>query len=444
MLSARPWLIPLFVGAVLRAAPLLVWGWSAPDCTRDECIYKIVATHLVETGELRTAPAGWIPAPGYPVFLAALAVLTGSLQWAKWVQIAGFGATLWALWRLTDRGYGRRAAGVAAWLFALHPTFAFYTGTLWTETVYTMVLVGAALATAWSAEGAPRRAILPGVLLGIAVLFRGIATWLTPLFALSLLWDAPRERARHAAILLAAAALTVAPYSAYATRQWGGFVLTDATLGHVAEMGNNTHEPLTFDYGIGQLDAKQFTRMRRSGRPDCPQKDPLAHDRCEVDRAVDWVREHPGEFLARVPQRLAQLFNPHTFLTRHVRWGLWEGLPFVLKETIVLVTALTSWLVMLGGTVGAAAHARGIYGRIAVGTALYTTAVIACLYGISRFRLPLEGLWIVFLAAALADPRGTVAALRASPPRALAAAIGCAALAWLSSWYTLTGWPMFW
>jgi hypothetical protein len=439
-----PWILPVAVGALLRALPLLIWGWSSGDCTRDECIYKIVATHLVESGELRTAPAGWIPAPGYPAFLALMQLLTGTVQAAKWVQIGLFGVTTWTLWRLTDRVHGARAAVIAAWLYALHPTFAFYAGTLWTETAYTAILLGAALSAMWSVEGAARRAVVPGLLLGVAVLFRGIATWLTPLFALAILWDAPRDRLRHAAVLALTTALTVAPYSLLASRQWGGFILTDATLGHVAEMGNNDHPPMTFDYAIGQLDSRQFSRSRRAGRPDCPAKDPLTHDRCEVDRAVQWVQEHPGEFVGRIPERLAQLYNPNTFLTRHVRWGLWEGLPFVLKEAIVLWTALSSYVVMIGGTIGAAAWARGPYGRMAVGTALYTSAVIACLYGLSRFRLPLEGMWLVYLAIILADPRGTVRALRERPARAAAGAVAVAALGWLSSWYLLTGWPMFW
>ena len=45
--------------------------------------------------------------------------------------------------------------------------------------------------------------------------------------------------------------ITVAPYSISASKTHGGFMVTDATAGHVLYLGNNDFPPLTFDYGNG-------------------------------------------------------------------------------------------------------------------------------------------------------------------------------------------------
>ena len=61
----------LVVAVALRVIPLLVWGWSGSDCTRDECIYKIVSRPILAGEGLAPAPKHWLPAPGFPYVMAA-------------------------------------------------------------------------------------------------------------------------------------------------------------------------------------------------------------------------------------------------------------------------------------------------------------------------------------------------------------------------------------
>lgn len=231
----------------------------------------------------------------------------------------------------------------------------------------------------------------------------------------------------------------------HASNRWGGFVVSDATLGHVMQLGNDDFDPVTFDYAIGQLTGEMYGKTLRKGRKDCPgELGPLAHDRCEVQRSVDWINAHPATFVARVPQRLAQLFNPHSFLTRHVRWGYWPGMVEPFKGLLVTVSMLMTVFVVAFGTAAAWARARGPYAVMAIGTAVYTVAVIACLYGLTRFRLPLEPLWIPFAAAGLASPSVMIANLREHRWRMAGAATTVLTLLWLMSWYWRTGYPGFW
>ena len=164
---------------------------------------------------------------------------------------------------------------------------------------------------------------------------------------------------------------------------------------------------------------------------------------CEVERALRWAKNHPYEFFSRIPLRCAQLLNPHTFLSRHIRWGYWPGLPFILKELLVLYVAAFSFLVVIVGTVVAFARARGVYGVVAVGTVVYHVATVAGLYGMSRFRLPLEPLWMVYVALLIAEPGETLRLLRQSRWRIGGAIVLTPILFWLMIWFVGTGFPGF-
>lgn len=442
---------------VLRVVPAILWGRS--DCVRDECIYRSIALRIVEGEGLTTSAKGWLPAPGYPYLLAWTRELTGSMQPVKALQVGLSGVSLLLVYLIARRVASERTARVAAVLFAIHPTLAFFATTMWIETIYIFFMLAAVWGVLW-ARGRDdwKSGVAPGVMLGIAILFRGIATYLPPMYALALVWpDAGtgggvpgfrasiRSRWRHVLAMFLATVLTVAPWSIHASPRQGGFLVSDATVGHVMWLGNNDFPPLTFDYGIGMLTEDVFQRYLRSGRPPCDRKQPpVVSSKCDVKAAVAWAQANPGEFIGRVPMRLAQLFNPNTFLTRHIRWGYWTGLPWWVKELLVVFIVASSVATQIFGTIAVWARARGPFAVMAILTVLYTVFASAIMYGMSRFRLPLEPLWMVYLAWMIAEPRATIAALRASPGRMAGAVISTVLLTGLVAWYLPTGFPMFW
>jgi hypothetical protein len=301
-------------------------------------------------------------------------------------------------------------------------------------------------------------AVLSGAMMGGAVLFRGVATYLPPFWVLAAIYPtegdplsldawvrSAKQRWKTAAVFLVTTVLVVAPYSIYGSRTYGGFMVTDATAGHVLFLGNNDFPPLTFDYGNGMLTEPIFAKYLATGRRPCRRDvPPVLSTKCEVRAAIDWAKEHPDKFVARVPLRIAQLLNPNSFHTRHVRWGYWPGLPWWAKETLVVSIIALSTALTLVGTAAAWARANGPYAMMAIGTTAYTVFTIAIMYGMTRFRLPLEALWTVWLAIFLAEPRATLAALRATPWRLAGALVTVPPLAALLSWYLPTGFAVFW
>ncbi len=442
------------VGLILRIAPWALWPSS--DCIRDECIYRTIAWRIADGEGLTTASKGWLPAPGYPYLLAWSKMLTGSVEGVKSLQVLLAVGSLFVIYAIARDVFDRRTARITAWAFALHPTLIFFTTTMWIETIYIFLLMTSILAALFARRRGWGVGAVSGVVLGMAVLFRGIATYLPPVFALGIVWpeeplsltawrESVRARWKSALALCVATAITVAPWSIYASPRQGGFLVSDATVGHVMWLGNNDYPPLTFDYGIGMLTEDLFGKYLRTGRRPCDRSEPpVKSSRCDVDASIQWIQENPAEFVSRIPVRTAQFFNPNSFLTRHVRWGYWPGLPWWAKEGIVVFQVLSTMLIVLGGTLGFLGRGRGAYAWMALFIAAYTIFASAIMYGMTRFRLPIEPLWLVFLAALLASPRETWAALRASRLRLALAVCATPLLLGLMLWYLPTGFPMFW
>lgn len=431
----------LVLAVALRALPLLVWGDGS--CTRDECTYVQIADRL-QAGRGMTGSAGWIWAPGYPAYLALHGWLFGSYLAARASQILVAAVVTVLVYGLGRRLFDRATARLAALLYAASPSLAFYAISLWSETLYTATLLGALLALAAARE---RRTIAPAlglaVLLAACVLLRGIATYLLPGFALALAWRRFGDRSARAQVLalVVGTVALVAPYSAYMSAKYGGLVVSDRTLGQVMWLGNNDFPPLVFDHGYGRETRAAIRAHVAEGRPHCaPQNEPVRRDQCETRAGLEWIAEHPGAFVARIPVRLAQTLAPHSFLTRHLRWGKWPGMPGWLGETLILLGAAASLTAIVVGALGMGTYGRGLLDAVAIGTVAYHLAAVAVTAGMSRYRVPVEPIAIVYAAAVLVRPRATITALGERPLRAgIVVAVLCALLP-IVLWYLPSAW----
>ena len=118
-------------------------------------------------------------------------------------------------------------------------------------------------------------------------------------------------------------------------------------------------------------------------------------------------------------------------------------MPFWLKEALVFWVCGWSFLVLVGGTLGAAARGRGPYAWMAIGIVTYTVAASAALYGLTRFRIPLEPLWMVFLAGFLSNPKESLSVLKSERIRLATAAVMVPLLVVHMLWFLPSAWPGF-
>lgn len=441
LLADRVLVAAIVAAFVLRLVPMLIW--IDKPCVRDECTYEEISWAILE-GRGMIGTNGWLWAPAYPLLMAVHAAIFGFPGAVQVTQLAVSIVSVLLMYDIADAEFDRTTARISAWAYALSPTLIFYTGTLWSETIYSGLLLGAVVALRWARGGGAERGWLPGILAGACVLFRGVATYMLPIFAIALLWGRHRQAAAWQAAIgcMVAAVLVVAPYSAYATQKFGGLVISDRTLGQMMWLGNNDFPPMTFDWGNGTLSKRAYEEATDLGRKHCKfGKDPIAQDACEVAAGKAWIQAHPVEFLERIPLRVSQLVTPHSFLTRHLRWSRWRGLPDVVDEALILGVVVFSFGTLLGGTVGIGARGRGWYALTAALIVLYHVAAISVLAGLSRYRVPLEPLWMVFAAALFADPRAAWTALVAAPKRLFATVLVTGVLAGLMLRFLPAGWP---
>ncbi len=443
----KPWwkdrgLFPLVLAAVLlRLLVLAIW----PDerCIRDECMYLFTANRMLD-GQGMTSSNGWLWAPGYVALLAIHKAITGYAETIKVSQAILAGAAALVLARLGGRAVGHRPARLAAWMYALSPTFVFFSVRMWSESLYGTLLLLILLSVYRAREGSARWALLAGLLAGLCVLLRGVATYMVPMFAVGLLWGGFR-RSRgwlRVGLMLLATVLTVAPYSIYASHKFGVLVISDRTMGQMMWLGNNDFTPITFDYGNGQLTDRAYERHAATGRPHCaPKSKPIQRDICETENGITWIKEHPARFLGRVPMRLAQLFNPNSFLTRHLRWNGFKGIPEPARQCLYALVVTFSFANVLGAALGAWGGRGSIYMLVLGMISTYHLAAVGSLAGLTRYRVPLDMLWLIPAAAFLANPLATLRTIKSSWWRVLGATLTLLCLVPLMLWYLPAGFP---
>lgn len=410
-----------FWGAVLVALLLRVAFVAWPlqgSCVRDECSYQILARKIAE-GEGLQPQMGWLWAPLHPYLVGLFIAVFGDSFSVKPLQVVFSTATV-ALTGWLGGRISPQAGRYAAWIAALHPTMAFFAATFWSESLFGFLVVAALASTLKARDGDLRWAGLSGVLLGLTFLTRGIAVPLPALYVGMLLWpetgtwrESWERMRRSVAVLSMATVLTFAPYSLKASIEHEGLILSDATVGQQFFFGNNSFEPLTFDYGNGIYSDFAIHNLRRRGRPQCPRElGVVAWNQCETRNGLAFIAEDPALFIRRIPLRWAQLLNPHTFLTRHARWGRFVGMPWWLKEGLCLWVIAYSFGLLWLGPVSVWRRARGALGAFSAAMWIYYLLVIAVFFGISRLRLPIEPLLIVWVAALLSEHSEPVARWR--------------------------------
>ncbi|TNE85030.1 MAG: hypothetical protein EP330_26875 [Deltaproteobacteria bacterium] len=431
----------VFVALVVRVGFMLLPLQGG--CVRDECSYQILARKIA-AGEGLQPQMGWLWAPLHPYVFAFFLKVFGDSFAMKPFQVALSTITV-ALVGWMGRRVSDETGRWAAWITALHPTLAFFASTFWSESLYSFVLVAGLAATLKAREGRRRWAALAGFFIGLTFLARGIATLLPPLFLVTLLWPETGtcreswERLKgSAAVLALATTLTFAPYSIKASVEHGGLILSDATVGQQFFFGNNRFSPVTFDLGNGLYSDFSIQNVRMRGRPQCDRDLGVVQwNRCETWAGLQFIAENPVLFVERIPLRWAQLFNPHTFLTRHARWGRFVSMPWWAKEGLNLWVLTYSFGLLWAGSVAMWKRARGAVGVFSVAIWVYYLAVIAVFFGISRLRLPLEPFLAIWVGAMLAE-RG----VDVPRWRKIGAWLTLAALVPLTLWFFPHGLPM--
>lgn len=211
-------------------------GFATGDQFQYSQLALSLADHLRYSIPLASDPFHWAPgAPSmFAVGLRAFGRGDSGLAGAYTIQAIASIAGLAALYLLTTRLAGRRAALVACAALAISPGAITTASDLITEPLGALLLLAAValMALLITSDGRGPRAgglaAAAGLAMGLGILTRPDFLILLPccLAVVALAWRAPlRSRGRGVTLIVAACAAVVAPYSAFASRTSGELVL---------------------------------------------------------------------------------------------------------------------------------------------------------------------------------------------------------------------------
>ncbi|MHC4877840.1 MAG: ArnT family glycosyltransferase [Planctomycetota bacterium] len=304
------------------------------NLTVDRDAYLAIAENLMAGNGFCSVtgyPTAFRP-PLYPLLLAGCLAIGGKLVIAA-VHIALGTATVALTWLLARRtGFSERAGLLAGLLTAVDPLLLEHGTQPMTETLFTFLSTALLCVLTSPAGTSLQRPVLSGVLLGLAGLCRPsiwafVLLWLT--FAIG---SAAVQRLRRcsrgereplswrpAAALLATALLVVSPW---AVRNWlvfGRPIVMTTHGGYTLALGNNQRFYSDVVAGPERVwSAEHLARWQREAEATLAAdgielSDEVAHDAGMSRLAVDWIRQHPREFLQASWLRVTRLWavSPH-------------------------------------------------------------------------------------------------------------------------------------
>jgi hypothetical protein len=295
---------------------------------------------------------------------------------------------------------GRRLAGpvvglVAAAIAAVYPNLWINDALVMSESL-ACLLVAAALLVALGLDDdpAPWRAVLLGVLVGLACLTRSELGLLAVGFAGLAWWRSPSQPRRWVVpvVLVAASAATVAPWVAYNMTQFDRPVLLSTNDGTTL-LGANCDR--TYYDDLGGWDIRCLEPV-----PTDDTVDASVRSAERRDIAVDYARDHVTRLPVVVMARLGRTIDVYGLSSlaaldrgeEKAGWAVWVG---VVMFWVLAVAAIAGWRVL--GREEATARSRW-WLAVPLLAVVVTTVLF---YGAHRIRAPAEPAIVVLASVGL-------------------------------------------
>jgi hypothetical protein len=387
------------VGAILRAA----WAVKAqsPVAMRDPSLYMILADYVAAGDGFRygyeadQGATAYYP-PGYPLALAAVVWLVRLLPFdvstfdvAIWLNVGLSVATIGLVFVLARRLAGDRAGLIAAGVWALWPNLIFHSGIVLTETLFLLLLV-AMLVVLLGDRAAARspgvaRLVTVGVLFGLTLLVRPVSAVMAPVFLVLWWGNGARAALWRLALVGVATVAVLLPWSVRSTMVMDEPVAMSLNFGDNLCLGHNPGA----SGGFGDLGAYCYTAedLRRPESETRRQSE-------NIDRAVTYIREHPGTTLRRTPSKLRiTLQNDHDGLVVAEDFGAVDLVSDGTRDALKVAADAFYFVVAAAAVVGGVMllrrpdpARRGLF--LVVAGAAQLVSPLAT-FGDARFKMPL-------------------------------------------------------
>jgi 4-amino-4-deoxy-L-arabinose transferase-like glycosyltransferase len=238
---------------------------------------------------------GLLRTPGYPAFIRAVYSVAGPRPWVLILaQIAIGVATVWLVYLLSRRLFGRGSAPWAALALAVDPISIIFANTVQPEVLFTLLLAGGSLlwlrgmedrSWGWGAAGA--------ILLGFGALVRPIEAYLPVILvpvSLLLYRDAWKKRIVFALAVLLAFSIPVGGWVAHNAQATGVPILSTVESINLLEF--RAAGALASDEGIS-LEQAQAQLRQKLARRTAPDLNDAERSRVAAALAAHTLLQHP-------------------------------------------------------------------------------------------------------------------------------------------------------
>lgn len=409
----------------------------------DQISYDALARRVL-TGYGFTFPVDWWPATRageptahwsflYTLYLAAVYALFGPHPLVARLIQAVVASILqpWLSYRIGRRLFGTRIGVVAAALSAVYPYFVYYASALMTETFYILAILWSLdLATGSIRSLVERPPVLPrsrtaiigtkrpwillGLALGVAALLRQLILLFVPFLFIWIVWIAISQRSMRWAVgtinLLKPAATgllvsvlvlfaMIVPWTVRNYEAFGRFVPLNTNSGYAFFWGNH---PI---YGTDFVPILPGNLYYELIPADLRILDEAALDQALLKEGVGFVLEDPGRVMLLSASRIKYYFQFWPSPESSVVSNLMRLLSFGI---LLPLTIYGLFLSTVQGRQYALSGQRLAIALLCLFTAVYSLIHILS-WALIRYRLPIDGLLILFAALAITDLRTRLA-----------------------------------
>ena len=332
--------LPVLLGFTLLQAALF-WLEGSPSSRRlwgDEIMYRDLAGRF-SRGEAAEIDPIWPPL--YVWFLGLIERLGGSPLFVVGVQLALLLLAAAALFALSSRLTGSSNAALwAAALFLLDPQIQAFAHYFWPEALHLALFLGVVYLLS-SPSLPPAALCAAGLLLGLALLTKSLLLPFVPVLLLPVLVPGERRRSLvRVALVLAVAAVVVAPRVIENGRRHGAYVIADSSRFNLW-VGLNDRSRRNL---VGEIVGEEYLRFTGSGPT-------LAERNAALDSKLRGLLTERGavELLrGQLAKQYFRLFDKDSFFTDQLPGGAiaTQGYGYAGSQTR-LATLLRLWSYLL-------------------------------------------------------------------------------------------------
>jgi 4-amino-4-deoxy-L-arabinose transferase-like glycosyltransferase len=432
--TARAFVVPrldilltlaLFALAIVPRAAWIAYNDRAPKGLNDPSLYMLFSEFIADGKGYIRPPAdfpGAYSGPndpnlasaghaiayypvGFPATVGALKKAGDVFGWGRStfsvkMMNGVFGAiTVLLIYLLASRLFDRRVGTVAGALLAIFPSQVYYTGTVLSEPLFTMLWIAALLVLLWhpwDRDGMPWYRLLgAGLLLSCATMTRGV-TLMFPFVLLAIWWFQLRSRKRaliQAAVVWAGIAVLVVPWSVRNTVAFGQLTGPSTNFGDDLCIGNYYGAQ-----GAFTLQGKCYEGFEGK----TPTEVELERNREGTRIAVHDVATHP----LRMPKLIAQkaywlLYKDDDGIWAAESYGNDYFIPAFRRQVLEFAANAIYYATAAVAIAGAAAFvlSKDVRRLVAMAALLYMLMIPLVFFGDPRFHFPAIPLVVVVAGA---------------------------------------------